>query len=177
MVKMKPGGFTYLIGGLLLVALGLAVGVPKLIEWHRVRERGAVFDEMVRPLWRPPPNDEGFWVGDVADLYQRGIISRELAEADTAPLNPLVPRPVPFHGYFVRALESGPPMTSDAPTPFLGEKGAKVYAFCIYPAEAGTLRYSYVVCPFGLFRKYDAGNQPQLKWFTPADRMVWAIVD
>ena len=119
MEKAKSTGFPYLIGGLLLVALGLAIGVPKLIAWRQARERKAVYDEIVRPLYRPAPNEEGYWVGDVAELFRLGLISRELAEADTAPLNPLVPKPVPFHGYYVRAMESGLPTSITSDTDFI----------------------------------------------------------
>src|SRR5438045_5872144 len=57
-----------------------------------------------------------FWTGDVAGLYytrpnsspvgpEIKLIERAIAEADAAPLKPLVPVPVPYHGYLFRALE------------------------------------------------------------------------
>jgi len=45
-----------------------------------------------------------FWTADVAGLYRYGLISKEVAEADTAPLVPLVPTPIPYKGYYFRAL-------------------------------------------------------------------------
>ncbi len=45
-----------------------------------------------------------FWTGDVSGLYRYGLIPRELAEADAAPLTPLVPEPVPYKGYLFKAL-------------------------------------------------------------------------
>jgi hypothetical protein len=54
-----------------------------------------------------------FWTGDVSGLYSLDVgdgplklIPREVAEADAAPLKPLVPSPVPFKGYLFRALEA-----------------------------------------------------------------------
>ena len=57
-----------------------------------------------------------FWTGDVAGLYylrpntgkedaEIRLIPREIAEADAAPLKPLVPTPVPYRGYLFRALD------------------------------------------------------------------------
>lgn len=45
-----------------------------------------------------------YWTGDVAGLYRYGMLPREIAEADTAPLNPLVPTPIPYKGWYFRAL-------------------------------------------------------------------------
>jgi hypothetical protein len=47
---------------------------------------------------------QDFWTGDVAGLYRYGLIPRELAEADAAPLTPLVPKPVPYKGFLFKAM-------------------------------------------------------------------------
>ena len=73
--------------------------------------------EVLQPLRSPHYNDQRFWVADITELYRLGKISSELAEADTAPLNALVPKPVPFHGNYVRAMDSGPSMSTEDPTP------------------------------------------------------------
>jgi hypothetical protein len=46
-----------------------------------------------------------FWTGDVAGLATYGLIDPGVARADLRPIVPLVPRPVPFHGYFFLALD------------------------------------------------------------------------
>src|SRR5262245_60831565 len=95
-----------LIGGLIIVAVAATLGQLWLQELRHARERRIIYEEVVRKLRRPHHNEDGFWVGDITELYRLGQISREVAEADTAPLDPLVPKPVPFHGYYVRALLS-----------------------------------------------------------------------
>lgn len=127
--------------------------------------------------------DLEYWVGVVTELYRFGNISRELAEADTAPLNPLVDHPRPFHGYYVRAMDSGPSPTilSEENILFKGKTRVKgTSAFCIYPAEnSGSDLPIYIVCPWGVFRKATDGNEPVLSW--PKDirnfESGWSIVD
>jgi hypothetical protein len=92
-----------------------------------------------------------YWTGDVAGLHKYGLITREMAEADAHPLAPLVPLPVPYHGYLVAALVQDDGSTP--PEPYSQETDAKSgkvhhrtkYAFCIYPAEPGvTGNYIYI---------------------------------
>lgn len=56
-----------------------------------------------------------YWTRDVAGLFRNGLIPRKMAEADVAPIRPLVTKPVPYHGYFLRAIEANayetPPVT------------------------------------------------------------------
>ena len=164
--------------GLLLIGSLLA-----LIFWLEERNR-SVYLDAVRHLKGGGYPESGYWVGDVTELYRLGIISQEVAEADTAPLKPLVDRPRPYAGYYIRAMLSGPTLRSGVDwntetTSFKGLKTNKVTsAFCIYPAKAGRPDLPiYITCPVGIFMKPSEGNQPILEWPSGDWRRVWAMVD
>jgi len=112
----RTGSWTPIVAALLLLAvLGAAVGTPRWIDQRRTsRERSAS-----QALWKLTAaeaefraNDrdhnvvQDFWTGDVSGLYAYGLIPRELAEADVAPILPLVPVPIPYQGYYFKALQS-----------------------------------------------------------------------
>jgi hypothetical protein len=93
-----------------------------------------------------------FWTGDIAGLYKYGLIPRELAEADAAPLAPLVPQPIPYRGYFYKALlrdaSETPPLEYRQDT---DKKSGPVhnrerFGFVAYPADPWkTGKYSYLI--------------------------------
>lgn len=180
---MKPhfGWFEILVGGLLIVAAVAIVGVPWLREWRRGRERQLIYEEVVRKLRVPHYNQEGYWVGDITELYRLGQISRELAEADTAPLNPLVPTPVPFHGYYVRAMVSGPSRTTsdDTPESFKGRNRVQGnFALCIYPAEPGPGKWAWIMNSLSELRREDGIPPPGFAFPRLKERQsFWGIVD
>ncbi|HEV3026754.1 MAG TPA: hypothetical protein VG457_04235, partial [Planctomycetota bacterium] len=75
-----------------------------------------------------------------------------------SPLCPLVPKPVPFHGYYMRALESGPSMYNDDPTPlsFKGQKWSQDnFAILIYPAEPGRGKNAWITSMGAVFLRSD----------------------
>jgi hypothetical protein len=91
---------------------------------------------------------QDFWTGDVAGLYslmangqEIQLIERALAEADLKPLNPLVPKPIPYHGYYFMALDRDE--SESPPEPYrqdTDKKSGKVhharkFGFCAIPAE------------------------------------------
>jgi hypothetical protein len=84
-----------------------------------------------------------FWTGDIAGLYKYGLIERGLAEADVAPLVPLVPQPIPYRGYFFKALQQDDSET--LPVVYrqdTDQKSGKVhnlgrFGFVAFPAEPG----------------------------------------
>jgi hypothetical protein len=131
---------------LVCLVLIAAWGMVGVIDWWRARERRILFEEVLHPLRAPHRNAEGFWVGDITENYRLGTISRELAEADSAPLNPLVPKPVPFHGYYVRVLDSAPSYQNDQPrVSFKGMKRCRDnYAILIYPAEPDAAKDTWI---------------------------------
>jgi len=148
------------------------------------QDHAAVFREAVMGLknlaHRGGWSNEGAWVGDVTELYRLGVITRGVAEADIAPLRPLVPKPRPFHGYQVVAMETAPG-GQDWNKETVSLKGLtrckENFAFCIYPIEAGKRRWVYIVTSMGMFGREATSNQPVLKWPTGDWRQEWAIID
>jgi hypothetical protein len=110
-----------------------------------------------------------------------GEILREVGEADTAPLQPLVQQPIPFHGYFIRTVDGGQPVDNDErPRSFKGEAWSKeTFGFCVYPAESGPEQSIWLVGRLGMYRKLSPTNTPILKWPTRSEmnRDGWGIVD
>jgi len=84
---------------------------------------------------------QDFWTGDVAGLFKFGKIPRELAEADAAPLHPLVPAPVPYKGYLFKALLSDasetPPVSYRQETDIVSGKVHNLtkFGFVAFPAD------------------------------------------
>jgi len=82
-----------------------------------------------------------YWTGDLASLYDFGLIDRSMAEADTKPLKPLVSSPVPFRGYLFTAIEID--HRSNSPEPFKSDtdkRSGRVHSlskfgFCAYPVD------------------------------------------
>jgi hypothetical protein len=87
-----------------------------------------------------------FWTGDVAGLYQFGLIDRSIAEADVRPITPLVPKPIPRRGFFFVALDAD--RRENPPEPYrqdTDKKSGKVhnlrgFGFCAFPAGSDTER-------------------------------------
>jgi len=103
---------------------------------------------------------QDYWTGDIAGLYRYGLIERGLAEADDRPLVPLVPKPVPWHGYYVRMLEKDE--NENPPEPYAqvtDPASGRVHhrtkvAVCLYPAEPGVSgRYVFIINENGPFRR------------------------
>jgi len=157
--------------------LGL-FGLYALNDWRQARESRLFGEQVLQPLQNPYFKDKGYWVGDVAELYRLGKISREVAEADTAPLHPLVPKPVPFHGYFVRAMESGPAdFDNQPPTSFKGRTWSQGnFAILIYPEHPAAGKRTWMT-GLGLRFRNDAWT-PVFSFPTDQElKMYWGIVD
>jgi hypothetical protein len=127
-----------------------------------------------------------FWTGDVAGLYyvrpndgtnapEIGLIPREVAEADAAPLKALVPVPVPYHGYFFIALIEDDSLKGSAESIFRQDTGGsppmgKVhntskFGFCAYPAEYGvTGKFTFLINENNTVFKLDNGGKPAMAW-------------
>lgn len=165
---------------LVIASLGLWAGIG-LNDWWKARTIRIRYEEVFKPLDIPDYDEtEGFWVGDIAENYRLGRISRQLAESDTAPLNPLVPKPVPFHGYYVRIMESGPSLSGEnsAPVSFKGLKRSRDnFAILFYPDEHGPGKVSVIHSRLGVYRRSDDWV-PTFAYPTDQERIAnWAIVD
>ena len=111
----KRGSITPIVTALLLIGLpGAAIGTHRWLAQVRAesyRSAGQALSKLThaesefRSQDRDHNGIQDFWTGDVAGLYAYGLIPRELAEADAAPLLPLVPQPIPYHGYYFKALQ------------------------------------------------------------------------
>jgi len=92
---------------------------------------------------------EDFWTGDVAGLAV--LIGRDIASADVRPIRPLVPTPIPHHGYYFAAL-----LFEDTYTPpeaygqDTDQKSGKVhhlskFGFVAFPADPASGKRIYIV--------------------------------
>jgi hypothetical protein len=174
----KPGvrgvWLAFLIGGPFL-----ALFAYSMIESARRREQSYQVDRMVgrlKDLSSARERNE-FSAADVAGLHSFGLVSREIAEADSAPMSPLVPRPVPYYGYFALAVE--PPAEVRPEIARLPERDRPPkFAYCIYPADPDRPDLgTYLVCPWGVFKRYGVGKvsrwpeDPRRFW------LEWGTVD
>jgi hypothetical protein len=179
-MKSKATGTTAIVIGLLLLTLAGAYGVHAYVKWKRSEDRLAIW-HMVRSINRPDFNETGYWVGDVSELHRLWKVPREMAEADVAPLHPLVPSPIPYHGYFVRALETGPTggRGDDDSLSLKGKTRCReTFAICIYPVEEGSAEDIWLLCPFAIFRRKGRPGPPLVRWPTGKEILYeWGIVD
>jgi hypothetical protein len=127
---------------------------------------------------------QDFWTGDVAGLYAYGLIPREIAEADAAPLVPLVPQPIPYQGHYYRALvaddsESPPVDYRQVTDPKSGAvHHVERFGFVVYPAGGlAPPRYMWIVCEnYTCFRSPAADPAPS-RWPTDNNlKRFWAKV-
>jgi len=132
-----------------------------------------------------------FWTGDVAGLYytrpntsppgpEIQLIERAIAEADAAPLKPLVPQPVPYHGYLFRALEEDderdvpagdrPYKKDTGGTPPMGKvHNTSKFAYIAYPAEyPKNGKYSFVVNENNTVFRFEGDGSEMRNWVDPA---------
>lgn len=163
----------------LALACGLAFTIRYLIlEWRNRNEQTAA--AMLKLLtvaevdFRSNDRDDNqindFWTGDVAGLFRFGLIDREVAEADAAPLQSLVPTARPYHGYFLCVL-----VTDETGAPYAGPSDGKdrrgavyntsKFGFCAYPANYPTSgRWTFIVNEGNTIFKQDAGGKPVLRY-------------
>jgi hypothetical protein len=142
-----------------------------------------------------------FWTGDVAGLYnvrpndgsngpEIQLIPRVLAEADAAPVKPLCPKPVPYHGYFFMALGLDPSLEDMDGNPLppvsyrqdTDKKSGKVHSlsnfgFVAFPATPGeTGKYFYIINENNSVFRAEATIPFPRNWFTRDERRrYWSL--
>jgi hypothetical protein len=173
----------------LLVAAGLFV-IPRLYG-ARIGEHEREVSRLLKSLtsaeadFRANDRDwnhvNDFWTGDVAGLYyvtpnvqgappEIRLIERGIAEADARPLKPLVPAPVPYHGYYFLAMDEDDGLRGDPErlykqdtdgNPFMGKvHNTSKFGFCAYPAQYGvTGRFTYIVNENNTIFRINLGGQ------------------
>lgn len=127
-----------------------------------------------------------FWAGDVAGLYyvktgQKGtdqeirLISSGIAEADTAPLKPQVPHPIPYKGYFFVALQGDDEVKGTEEEFYKRDTGGNremgrvhnlaKFGFCAFPEKYGvTGRHTFIVNENNTIFRTDNGGKPLKRW-------------
>ena len=173
-----------------LIATAVILAVV-LLAWYLVtlkseeRNDGYLVGEALNQIrtasFRHPQYEKnGYWVGDVAGLHDLSGLPREIAEADAAPIVPLVPKPKPYHGYLFIALESLPSGDLNVDVARERTKGqtfdGESFAFCAYPAASGPNK-SVLLVSFGTFRKVMDGGIPVKKWPSKILESGWGIID
>ena len=155
------------------VAGSIIIFVPMIsreLDLRRMRENERVVYKAMRTIKtsrmdEPRRGTGAFWTSDLAGLWHQGRrIPRELAEADAAPLKPLVRSPRSYHGYFFVAMEPGDT-----------DEGYRIYA---YPEEYGVSgRRTYLVTYLGIFFA-DLGGKPVPRSMSWEElRREWWIID
>jgi hypothetical protein len=182
-----------LLGVLLL--LGVLSGLYAAHQW--VQHRRAASDRNAQQvLWflasadgeframdRDGNGIQDYWTGDVAGLYKFGLIPREIAEADAAPLVPLIPQPIPYKGCFFRTLRADESETPPAPyQEDTDGRSGKVHSrmrfgFVAYPAGGMTAsRRMWIInenhTPFG----HEATSPPPQNWPPDPILRTWSKI-
>jgi hypothetical protein len=126
-----------------------------------------------------------FWTADVAGLYKHGLIPREIAEADAAPLTPLVPQPIPHKGYYFKALQQDDSVSPpDAYRQETDKTSGKVhhrirFGFVAIPAEIDKSgKYYFIRNEYGGQIRQRARGPAPLNWPSDGDlRSFWVRFD
>jgi hypothetical protein len=132
---------------------------------------------------------QDYWTGDLTRLFDLGLIPREIAEADAAPIRPIVDRPKPYHGYFFVTLKQD--LSPGKPTELMQDTDGKngkvhhrtMWGICAYPSEATKPpKRTYLWCTgsewTGLLGRYEDKPGPVRDWPAKKERIEdWAVID
>lgn len=181
-----PSLVTILITGVLGIAY-LVWWVPERARRHRVQneQHATACLKMLASAEAEFRANDGdgngindFWTADVAGLWVHGeLVPRALAAADTRPVAPIVPSPVPKDGYFFIVMEGDgsefPPEDYRTET---DKHSGKVhhlskFAFCAYPAEYNVSGSpTWIINEGNSIYMGDTGGKPVTRWPNDEDR-------
>ena len=177
---------------LVLVGLGIWRLWPEIEEYRGEDEREAISSlslvAHVEDSFKRGDHDtngvKDFWTGDVSDLFRlyNSTGNVTVAEADIAPLTPLVPQPVPWNGYYFVALKrdrsSVPPEEYQQVTDKSGRRVHHLsrFGFCAYPARYDWRhRRTFIINQGWTIFSVNNGGKPVTDWPTDeelADRFT-----
>jgi hypothetical protein len=145
---------------LVLLAVGFFIVLPGWLQQrirHHEREASKALKLLVsaEQSFRAGDLDRNgvadYWTGDLAGLSKYGLIPRALAEADGEPLVPLAPKPIPYNGYYFKALRldkgETPPVAYRQDTDKTSGKVHHLtkFGFVAWPAEWGLTGSAYFI--------------------------------
>ena len=115
----------------------------------------AAHEDVIRWQQMPLPN-EGvrYWTADVAGLYDHdnpGNFWKVLADADCAPVQAIVPTPIPYKGYFFIAMDDF-------------KENRNGFSFCAYPEVYGVTGKLTFCVNLNDTINVDNGGKPILTW-------------
>jgi hypothetical protein len=191
-LNVRGNATSYLVALVLIVTLiGAAVAARWIQRRRSETEQGGrtalrtlcTAEAEFRAKDRDGNGVRDFWTGDVAGLYKFGLIPRELAEADSAPVLPLVSQPIPWKGYFFRALTADDSETPPAPyQEDTDGKSGKVHSlsrfgFVAYPAEGITApKLMWVINENNTSFGHRAGIPPPQNWPPDSILKTWSKI-
>ncbi len=176
------------VGTIVLAVLTLTVGVPVWRNQQMTlndREAETVLKYLTSAQADFRANDRDgnkvsdFWTADVSGLYSLSVggrplalIPKDVALADAKPLRPLLPEPVPYHGYYFVVLTRDrsvtPPALYQADTDGVSGKVHHLerFGFAAYPEKFGvTGRYVIIVNENNsLFWYHEWSGPPPTEW-------------
>ena len=109
-----------------------------------------------------------FWTADVAGLYEHNLITREMAEADAAPIRKRVDFPIAFNGYLFQAIlydQDGDRYQMDTDRNGAMVKNNRRFGFIAYPDnDRESEKYSYYINESGIVYSIRTNGKYTSRW-------------
>ena len=176
---------------LVLVGLGMWQWWPEIERYRTADERKAVDGlyvicktnhhyEIALGIDDDVEGKNTLWTKDVIGVFRETLKpqERKLAEADAAPLKPITPQPVPFHGYLFQTVDRENPPEPTTVVRYYSYSGnmerKMLYfshqAFCAFPAVYDWRhRMTFIINEDYTIYAIDNGGKPVTAWPTEKD--------